>query len=258
MTDTANAATTAVADGGRARWDDNAGFWIQIIRERRDRYRTELTDQAVLDAAGSCEGQAVLDAGCGEGYLARELARRGASHVTGVDRSPALVDAAAASGEAGLSFKVGDVTRLPFDDRVFDLVVANHVLNDVEDITAAAAEFSRVLKPGGRLIALMLHPCFYGLRAERQALRAHLPVQDYFAARAVEQHFEVDGLTSPAATLTWVRPLEAYTSALTSAGFHLTGLSEPHPTPEQMTASQWWQDNFPRPLFLLAAAAKHA
>lgn len=208
-------------------------------------------------AATAPTGLSILDAGCGEGYLARDLARRGARHVTGVDRSAALVDAAAAAadGQAGLSFKVGDIAGLPLPDGQFDLVVVNHVLNDVPDIAAPVSEFARVLRPGGRLVILMLHPCFYGLRAERQSMRRHLAVQEYFAARPIEQHFEVDGLISPVPTRTWVRPLEAYTSALTSAGFHLTALSEPHPSPEQLAASQWWQENFPRPLFLLMTAA---
>ena len=71
-------------------------YWVKVIRERRDRYRTELTDKAVLDAVGACEGLRVLDAGCGEGYLARTLADRGAD-VTGVDVSQGLIDAASAT-----------------------------------------------------------------------------------------------------------------------------------------------------------------
>ena len=40
----------------------NADFWVKIIREGLDRYRTELTDQAVLDAVGDVDGLDVLDA----------------------------------------------------------------------------------------------------------------------------------------------------------------------------------------------------
>jgi len=59
------------------------GFWLRIIREHRDRYRTELTDPAILDAIGDAAGLDILDAGCGEGYMARELASLGARHVNG-------------------------------------------------------------------------------------------------------------------------------------------------------------------------------
>src|SRR5882762_10163043 len=69
-----------------SRWDANASFWVQIIREHRDKYRNELTDRAMLKAIGEPAGLAVLDAGCGEGYLSRILASNGAT-VTGVDSS---------------------------------------------------------------------------------------------------------------------------------------------------------------------------
>lgn len=246
------------ADEGARRWEENAAYWARIIREQRDRYRTELTDPAMFDAIGDCADLIVLDVGCGEGYLAREIRRRGAREVVGVDRSGALIDAAtAASGpDECLSFKVADVADLPFDDSAFDLVVANHLFNDLRDITTPMREFGRVLKAGGRLIALMLHPCFYGFRAERQALRWNLPASEYFSPRAIEQHFEVDGLVSPAPATSWIRPLEDYSRVLTDAGFCITALREPHPVADQIGDSTWWRNNFPRPLFLLLVATK--
>jgi SAM-dependent methyltransferase len=238
-------------------WDRNAEFWVKIMREHRDRYRTELSDAAVLAAVGDPTGLDVLDVGCGEGYMARELARRGAVHVHGIDKAADLVAAARAIEMPALSFDEGDAADLPVGSGSFDLVLANHVLNDLRDITGPINEFARVLRPGGRFIALMLHPCFYGYRAERTEIRRTLPVEEYFGQRAIEQPFEVDGITSPAKTVTWVRPLEAYTEALTSSGLYITRLTEPHPSEEQLVESEWWRENFPRPLFLLITAQKH-
>jgi len=247
------------ATGGNGEWNENAAFWVQIIRERRDRYRTELTDKAVHEAIGSCDGLSVLDAGCGEGYMAREIARRGAKQVVGIDTSRPLIEAAqgAISEHTGLSFKVGDVGRLPFPDEMFDVVLANHLMNDLADIVDPIREFARVLRPTGRLVILMLHPCFYGLRAERQAIRRHLDVDEYFSPRVIQQHFEVDGIVSPVTTTSWLRPLECYTRTLVAAGFQLADLREPHPSKEQLATSTWWRNNFPRPLFLLLTAVKH-
>ena len=241
-----------------ARWESNAEFWVRIIRGRHDRYRTEMTDAAVLVAAGPCHGLDVLDAGCGEGYLTREIARRGARQVTGVDKSPALIAAARAGSadEPAARYREADLADLPFGSASFDLAVVNHVLNDLADIVAPVAELARVLRPGGRLVILMLHPCFYGYRAERQEIRRTLPVADYFAPRVIEQRFEVDGIVSPDATVTWVRPLETYTEAITGSGLCITGLTEPHPSGAQLAASEWWRENFPRPLFLLITARK--
>ncbi len=239
-------------------WEVNAEFWVRIIREHRDRYRTELTDQAMLTAIGACAGLDVLDAGCGEGYMTRLLAERGARQVTGADKSPALIAAAraASAGQPAASFREADLAALPFTGASFDLAVVNHVLNDLPDITTPVGELARVLRPGGRLVILMLHPCFYGHRAERQEIRRTLPVADYFASRVIEQRFEVDGIVSPDPTVTWVRPLEAYTEAITGTGLCITGLAEPHPTDAQLAESQWWRENFPRPLFLLITARK--
>lgn len=52
----------------------NADFWVRIIREQLDRYRTDLTDAAVLAALGDVAGRRVLDGGCGEGYMQCHLA----------------------------------------------------------------------------------------------------------------------------------------------------------------------------------------
>ena len=63
-------------EGRQTTYDANAEFWIEIIQNHRDKYREELTNTAVLNAIGAARGLAVLDAGCGEGYLSRKLAEK--------------------------------------------------------------------------------------------------------------------------------------------------------------------------------------
>ena len=248
--------TTPTELPAESAWDRNAAFWTEIIRGRRDRYRTELTDPAVLEAIGDCAGLHVLDAGCGEGYMSREIARRGAASIDGIDQSAALLAAARSDPRPGVTFTEGSVASLPFPAGTFDLALANHLLNDLPDIDGPVSELARVLKPGGRLVALMLHPCFYGHNAEQSPLRQHLPAASYFTQRKVTRPFEVDGLTSPAAATAWLRPLEAYTAAITGSGMHITGLTEPRPSDRQAAASQWWRDNYQRPLLMLITARK--
>lgn len=242
----------AVAKLTRARWEANAEYWVTVIRERRDRYRTELTDQAVLDAIGSCAGQKVLDAGCGEGYMARNLASLGAD-VIGVDVSQGLLGAAkeACSG----SVICASVDALPVGDAVFDLVVCNHLFSHLHDPAGAIREFGRVLKSGGRLVILTLHPCFYVEDSETGASDS-VPASRYFASRGIDQHFQVDGLESPSEITSWLRPLEYYSATLRDAGFVITDIREPHPTDEQLRNDPWWRDGFPAPLFILLAAER--
>jgi SAM-dependent methyltransferase len=231
----------------------NAEYWTRIIREDLDPYRIGLTNPAILDAAGDVTGKAVLDAGCGEGYLSRLLADRGAGPVTGVDLCPELVDAArdrAVADGLPVTYQVGDVADLPIADRSIDLVVANHVLNDLEDPVPAVAEFARVLRPGGHAVALLLHPCFYGSRG------VPVDIDTYFQPRRIEQHFNVAGLVSPAPVVAWARSLEDFAGAFTSAGLAITRIQEPHPTERQRRDNPWWDQNFTRPLFVLIAARK--
>ena len=239
-----------------SRWDTNASFWVQIIREHRDKYRNELTDPAILEAIGQADGLTMLDAGCGEGYLSRMLARNGAT-VTGVDSSAKLIEAArtqSLNGALPVSFDVASVDELPYPDGTFHLVVCNHLLNDLQDPSKPISEFARVLRNGGRLAILMLHPCFYNKHAEREQATNGLIAASYFDTRSVEQVFEVDGLTSPAANTAWFRPLEFYTEELRKSGFVITSLTEPHPSPEQVQADSWWRKGFTRPLFMLLVA----
>jgi 2-polyprenyl-3-methyl-5-hydroxy-6-metoxy-1,4-benzoquinol methylase len=237
-------------------YDVNANFWVQIIREQRDNYRTTITNPAVLQAIGPADGLAVLDAGCGEGYLSRILAEKGAK-VTGIDSSAELIKAARShelANQLPVSFDIGDVSSLPCGPEEFDVVLCNHLMNDLQDPSVAIREFSRVLRDNGRLVILMLHPCFYNKHAERQNTENNLITDTYFQARSVSQHFEVDGLRSPEVYTAWLRPLEFYTEALRQYGFAITSLTEPHPTPEMMETDGWWRSSFTRPLFMLLTA----
>ena len=177
----------------------------------------------------------------------------------GVDSSANLIQAASALSSTDASaprFRVADVTDLEDASSSYDLVLCNHLMNDLPDPRGPIAEFARVLKPGGRIVILMLHPCFYNDRASRTNGDNREVASAYFTQRKVTQQFNVDGIISPAEVTSWHRPLEFYVQALQDAGLCLTDLQEPHPTGEQLRDDPWWQANFPRPLFLLLVAQK--
>lgn len=112
----------------------------------------------ILRAARLCHGARVLDAGCGDGFLAAEAARmvgpRG--QVAGLDISAASLAVAAGLIKpslelAPITWHRGSVTRIPFPDGSFDAVVQRSVLMYVEKKPAAVGEYARVLRTGGRV-----------------------------------------------------------------------------------------------------------
>ncbi|MBJ7355249.1 MAG: class I SAM-dependent methyltransferase [Thermoleophilaceae bacterium] len=103
-----------------------------------------------LAAASAC-GCRILDAGSGWGYGSNILADAGAESVIGIDLAESVVEAAGPLARENVSFCVGDVAELPFEDDSFDLVVCFEVIEHIERREEALAEFSRVLAPDGML-----------------------------------------------------------------------------------------------------------
>jgi SAM-dependent methyltransferase len=110
-------------------------------------------------AEGGLRGARVLDAGCGTGRLAAELANSGLARVWGVDPSPEML-AVARSKTRRAGFKEGSLEALPFRDGWFDAAVAWLVVHLV-DRPAAFAELRRVLGPGDRLAVVTFDPAHF-------------------------------------------------------------------------------------------------
>lgn len=170
----------------------------------------------LLKFLGDIKGLRVLDAGCGEGYLARVLADQDA-RVTGIDISPRLVAKARAKDPNGLiDFRVGDLTKpLLEEEGAFDIVASYLVLNDVRDYRAFIATLARALKRGGRMVMAINNP--YGAVV-------HHHVTDYFATGARSPY---RGLWSLGVkTYQHHRTLENYLDAFLHCGLRLTKLQD--------------------------------
>lgn len=158
---------------------------------------------------------AALDVGAGRGIASYALAREGFSVTALEPDGSALVGAEAIRSLARDSQLSIDVTqefseRLPFADNQFDLVFARAVLHHTKDLHAACAEFFRVLKPGGRLLAVREHVISRDEDLEA-FLRIH-PLHDLYGG---ENAFR----------------LEQYEAAILRAGFRLEEISSPLASP---------------------------
>ena len=93
----------------------------------------------------------LLEVGSGTGAFAARVSRELSCKVVALDSSPEMV---AATKAAGVEAMLGDVQTLPFPDGSFDAAVAAWMLYHVADLDRAVSELARVLRPGGRLIAI--------------------------------------------------------------------------------------------------------
>ncbi|HEX4446697.1 MAG TPA: bifunctional 2-polyprenyl-6-hydroxyphenol methylase/3-demethylubiquinol 3-O-methyltransferase UbiG, partial [Polyangiaceae bacterium] len=129
------------------RWYDADDDPVALLRAE-SRLRNPWVDRHIEEAFGPrcC---AVLDIGCGAGFLSNHLATRG-HRVTGLDASNESLDVAARHDATGtVVYDRGDALALPYEDRAFDVVCAMDFLEHVEDPARVIAEAARVLAPGG-------------------------------------------------------------------------------------------------------------
>jgi SAM-dependent methyltransferase len=97
-----------------------------------------------------------LDAGCGLGEDARAIAEVARARVIGIDRSARMVAEATARSvaRAGVAFVAADATSLPFADATFDAAWVKRTLMHLPSPASAVSELARVVRPGGRVVAV--------------------------------------------------------------------------------------------------------
>lgn len=140
-------------------WHTNANAWIDIIGNNGIESRRLITNKAIIDAVNNHHPATVLDIGCGEGWLAKELAGRGMG-VTGIDVVPELIESAQQKVKG--HFIVGSYEDIANDhvqfNQLFDAIVINFALIGKESTKQLLASLPRLLTTGGKLFIQTLHP----------------------------------------------------------------------------------------------------
>lgn len=141
-------------------WNEIADIYDSSVGDKGDRQHEKVINPIVLKLLGDVKNKIVLDAGCGNGYLAGMIAKK-AKKVIGVDFTDRLIDLAKDKlNLKNLKFFVSDIKKLSFPDNYFDLVLCNMVLMDINCPLTALRELSRVIKKKGILVVSIIHPCF--------------------------------------------------------------------------------------------------
>lgn len=138
-------------------WEKNARPWTDAVREGQIDSRSKVTNQAIVDAILSRSPLSVLDIGCGEGWLARELAARNI-HVVGVDAVPELIEIAQHAG--GGDFRIASYEEIAAGKVKVsvDIMVCNFALLGKESVEGVFRTASSLLNPHGSFLVQTLHP----------------------------------------------------------------------------------------------------
>jgi ubiquinone/menaquinone biosynthesis C-methylase UbiE len=213
-------------------WNNIAADWDIQVGDDGDANRILNSDPVLWKFAGDVAGLEVLDAGCGTGYLSRKLKAKGAS-VIGVDFSEKMIEIARAKAP-DIDFRVDSCSELAtVAGSSLDMIIANYVLMDCQDLEGAVQSFSRVLKVGGQAITIFSHPCFPGGRCKAsenaRSIDYHWDFPYFERNKCVDPpwaHFKSDFI--------WFhRPLSDYWKAFRAAGLTIEDFEEPRLTEER-------------------------
>ncbi len=266
-----NPVDAALIAESNAIWEEIADFWDGRMAEGNAFHR-ELVSPSALRLLAIDPGERVLDVACGNGQFSRELAGLGAT-VIAADISPTFVERARAR-TAELPLEVADRVTYHVADATdeealvalgggepFDAAVSNMALMDIPDIDPLFRAVARVLRPGGRFVATLQHPCFNsnGLRfsLEEDQVGGDLVVTK--AAKMVQYLHLPPGRGTgirgqPEPHWYFHRPLHVLFASAFAAGLVLDGLEEPAFTDESLANSPFDWANFPEIPPVLACA----
>ena len=149
-------------------YDDNAEKWLRLTPSSLSDFTAR---PLVFEACGDVAGRSILDIGCGEGYCARELKRRGAGDYLAVDLSSQMIQAAKQQEQKdnyGIEFRTANIVEF-VPERRFELCVAVFLFNylRVEEMRKVFSMVYQALSPGGEFVFSVPHPAFPFTRTEQ-------------------------------------------------------------------------------------------
>jgi ubiquinone/menaquinone biosynthesis C-methylase UbiE len=216
--------------GPKTDWGNVAEWYDRLVGEEGSEYQREVVFPGVLRLLAPQPGESVVDVACGQGALCRVLHERGVRAV-GVDAAPALVKAARERNGPEITYFVGDARNLSFlpPDR-FDAAACVLAIQNMHPIRPVFENVRRVLRPGGRFVMVMMHPCFRGPKETAWVWDPSEQVQ----FRRVDRYLQPrkspivthPGSAPDVYTWSFHKPIEAYAKGLRQAGMVIDAIEE--------------------------------
>ncbi len=224
------------AGGGVTDWNGVANWYDDLVGHDGSEFHREVVLPGTLRLLAAAQGDRVLDVACGQGVLCRALAGVGVE-ATGVDSATDLIRAArdrqatAPQGQPAVTYQVGDARDLSFVPAgAFAAAACVLAVQNIHPLGGLLAGMARAVRPGGRVVLVMMHPCFRPPKASGWGWDDRAGVQ----FRRVDHYLlprKVPIVTHPGSApdqYTWSfhKPVGAYVRALRNAGLLVDAMEE--------------------------------
>src|SRR3989338_325721 len=213
-------------------WDESAEWYHGLVGRRGMELQQRVVFPAALRLLGLQRIERLLDVACGQGAFCRE-ARKRADHIVSLDASRTLIELARQGSPRDIQFFTSDarkfseeiVKRAPFD--ALSCILA---LGNIDDAASVLNECAKVLKPQGRLVLVITHPCFRiprqsGWGWDEQRKLQYRRIDRYASEMKIPVTMH-PGRGGSEVTWTFHRPLSYYVTALRRAGFAVDAMEE--------------------------------
>jgi 2-polyprenyl-3-methyl-5-hydroxy-6-metoxy-1,4-benzoquinol methylase len=249
----------------RAIWDANAEAWDQRIGGGGG-WQTILVFPTIEQLLVIQPTERVLDIACGNGQFSHRLAELGAS-VVASDFSPRLIECAKCRivhHTDRIAYHVADATDEEQllalagpEERPFDAAVCSNALMDMPAIEPVFRAVAQLLKPAGRFVFSIMHPCFNGLSISMQPELADYAATPTYAIK-VSRYLSTEvtkGMAiadQPQQQCYWHRSLHVIFNSAVNCGLLLDRMEEPRFTRDEPSANAFDWSNYDMPPLLFA------
>lgn len=211
-------------------WGNVSGWYSDYLEKDTNTYQQQVILPNLLRVLAITPSTMIIDIACGQGFFSRAMHEAGAD-VTGADISPELIAEAKKLSPPSISYHVAPADNLAFaENDQFDAATIIMAIQNIENMVGTFAESMRVLKPGGRLVLIMMHPAFrnpgqtsWGFDEEQGV--QYRRVDKYLSAHEAKLLVH-PGRKDSETTISYHRSLQDFSKALFKAGFSITRFEE--------------------------------
>lgn len=213
-------------------WNQVADWYDTIVGDQGSEYHQHVVLPGLLRMLKPTPGMRILDIACGQGVLCRQLQEKGAI-VTGLDAAPRLLEAARKRSHPDIRYVAGDARDLAatpgLEAASFDAATIVLAVQNISPLKGVFDSAAWALKPGGRLLLVMMHPAFRSPKATSWGWEGNQTqyrrVDRYLMPRK-EPIVSHPGKKDGKYTWTFHWPLQSYVKSMAAAGFLIDGLEE--------------------------------